>query len=174
MMLAVASQDRTKPVASASISANNCMMIAGRNADNRMNTDRLDSKLNGARKKPMADPTPAPCGIRQRSTPSFSHSRAACRGAAPPNAIMVYSERSSPFSTACTRAALAMFSSTTSARPKAASTASISSRWPKTLSSACRASAVESGMVPPAKPSGSSLPKIRSASVTAGRRPPRP
>lgn len=40
----------------------------------------------------MADPTPAPGGIRQRSIPSFSHSRAACKGAAPPKAIIRLSD----------------------------------------------------------------------------------
>jgi hypothetical protein len=47
--------------------------------------------------------------------PSFSQRRAACSGAAPPKAIMILSEMFLPFSTAWTRAALAMFSSTTSA-----------------------------------------------------------
>ena len=37
----------------------------------------------------MAEPTPAPGGTRQRSMPSFSQSRAACSGAAPPKAIIV-------------------------------------------------------------------------------------
>ena len=55
--------------------------------------------------------------------PSFSASRAACSGAAPPKAIRVRSATSLPLSTACTRAALAMFSSTISATPSAASSA---------------------------------------------------
>ena len=49
---------------------------------------------------PVTEPTPAPGGTSTRATPSFSHRRPACRGAAPPKAIMVYSLRSSPFSTA--------------------------------------------------------------------------
>ena len=36
-----------------------------------MNTERLASKLNGARRKPIAEPTPAPDGTRQRRMPSF-------------------------------------------------------------------------------------------------------
>ena len=53
--------------------------------------------------------------------PSFSASRAAWMGAAPPKAIMVRSCSSLPRSTAWTRAAFAMFSSTISLTPKAAS-----------------------------------------------------
>ena len=50
-----------------------------------------------------------------RSMPSFSASRLACSGAAPPNATSVRSAIATPRSTACTRAAFAMFSSTISA-----------------------------------------------------------
>ena len=56
-----------------------------------------------------------------RRMPSFSASRAAWSGAAPPKAIMVRSCSSLPRSTAWTRAALAMFSSTISLTPNAAS-----------------------------------------------------
>ena len=57
--------------------------------------------------------------------PSLRASRAAWRGAAPPKAISVRSAVSLPFSTACTRAALAMVSSTISATPAAAPAASV-------------------------------------------------
>ena len=57
--------------------------------------------------------------------PSLRASRAACSGAAPPKAIRVRSAVSLPFSTACTRAALAMVSSTISATPAAAPWASV-------------------------------------------------
>ena len=56
-----------------------------------------------------------------RPMPSFSASRAACSGAAPPKAISVRASSSLPRSTACTRAAFAMFSSTISLTPNAAS-----------------------------------------------------
>src|SRR6516165_10753811 len=52
--------------------------------------------------------------------PSFSATRAACSGAAPPKAISVRGRRSFPLSMACTRAAFAMFSSTISLMPSAA------------------------------------------------------
>ena len=99
-MSASASQERTKARASASMSANSAATAEASNAAIVMNTERFASKLNGARRNPMAEPTPAPSGIRQRAMPSFSHKRAACSGAAPPKATIVYPPRSSPFSTA--------------------------------------------------------------------------
>ena len=157
------------------LSSLNSVVIAGvSKSDRRMNWLRLASKLKGARKNPMADPTPAPAGTNMRAIPSFSQSRPACKGAAPPKAIMVYSLRSSPFSTACTRAALAMFSSTTSASPNAAVSTSISRRSPSSAFKAAELAAASNGMVPPAKLLGSKRPNTKSASVTAGRAPPRP
>ncbi len=70
-----------------------------------------------ARRKPKAEPTPAPTGTTIFFMPSLRASRAACSGAAPPKAISARSAVSLPFSTACTRAALAMVSSTISATP---------------------------------------------------------
>ena len=140
----------------------------------RMNWLRVASKLKGARRKPIADPTPAPVGTRRREIPNFSHKRPACNGAAPPKAIIVYSLRFSPFSTAWTRAALAIFSSTTSQRPKAAVWDSISSVSPTCVASAAELASAFSVMRPPAKLLGSSRPRTKSASVTAGRVPPRP
>ena len=58
-------------------------------------------------------------GSRSCAMSSFSASRAACSGAAPPNAIMARPDSSLPRSTAWTRAALAMFSSTISLTPSA-------------------------------------------------------
>ena len=60
-----------------------------------------------------------------RAMPSFSASRLACSGAAPPNATSVRSAIATPRSTACTRAALAMFSSTISATATAACSAAM-------------------------------------------------
>ena len=60
-----------------------------------------------------------------RAMPSFSASRLACSGAAPPNATSVRSPIATPRSTACTRAALAMFSSTISATATAACSAAM-------------------------------------------------
>ena len=74
-----------------------------------------------------------------------------------------------PFSTACTRAAFAMFSSTTSQRPKAAAVAVDAelgrrhARRPRP-----RRPASTSLIEPPAKSSGSMRPSRRSASVTVG------
>ena len=73
-----------------------------------------------ARRKPKAEPTPAPTGTITFFMPSLRASRAACSGAAPPKAISARSAVSLPFSTACTRAALAMVSSTISTTPAAA------------------------------------------------------
>jgi DNA-binding transcriptional MerR regulator len=75
---------------------------------------------------------------------------------------------------ASTRAALAMFSSTTSAIPKAAVAASMSNSLPMTFCNAPSEPVVSRRIEPPAKLSGSSLPSTRSASVTAGFSPPRP
>jgi hypothetical protein len=117
----------------------------------------------------MAEPTPAPGGISASFSPSFSQSRQAWSGAPPPKATMVNCAISRPFSTVWTRAALAMFSSTISVMPKAAS----SSISPSVISAASARSGW-SGMAPPAKFFGSSRPSARLASVTAGASPPRP
>ena len=61
---------------------------------------------------------------------SFSASRAACSGAAPPKAIIVRSPSVAPISMAWTRAALAMFSPTISLTPSAAICGSRSSGAP--------------------------------------------
>ena len=50
---------------------------------------RTTSKAIGARRKPTAEPTPAPAGISTSAMPSFSARRAACSGAPPPKAIRV-------------------------------------------------------------------------------------
>ncbi len=71
----------------------------------------------GARRKPTAEPTPALGGTMTRAMASFSASRAAWSGAAPPKAIRLCSAMTLPRSTEWTRAALAMFSSTISATP---------------------------------------------------------
>ena len=88
-MSALASQERTNRRASSSISSKSARTRAGSKPDILVKTERFASKLNGARRKPMAEPTPAPTGTRQRAIPSFSQSRAAWSGAAPPKAIMV-------------------------------------------------------------------------------------
>ena len=115
-------------------------------------------RLVGDRRAQEADaPSPRPrrSAPRTRSMPSFSRSRAACSGAAPPKAIIVRSAVSLPFSTACTRAAFAMFSSTISPMPKprparreAERFADLAARW--------RAAAlgVDSRIEPPAKRAG--------------------
>ena len=122
----------------------------------------------------MADPTPAPGGTSTSSMPSFWARRTAWTGAAPPKAIMVNPDRSLPFSTAWTRAALAMFSSTISETPTAAAPTS-SESGPPTASPMARAAASGFRSIPAApKVSGVSRPSTRSASVTVGRDPPRP
>jgi hypothetical protein len=100
--------------------------------------------------------------------PSFCASRAACSGAAPPNAISVRSDVSLPFSTACTRAALAIVSSTISAMPRAASCTGIDRGEPIVAVTACSASVGSSAIFPPAKRVGSIRPSKTSASVTVG------
>ena len=72
----------------------------------------------------MAEPTPAPGGTSTSERPSLSMSRTACTGAPPPKATIEKPPRSLPCSTAWTRAAFAMFSSTTSVTPTAAVTVS--------------------------------------------------
>src|SRR5437763_845023 len=57
----------------------------------------------GARSSPIAEPTPALTGTSTRLMPSFSARRAACSGAAPPNAMSVRGCRSFPLSRAGTR-----------------------------------------------------------------------
>src|SRR5260221_414900 len=75
----------------------------------------------GVEELPLAEPTPALVGTMMRAMPSFSATRAAWSGAAPPNATRVRSARFLPRSIAWTRAAFAMFSSTISLTPRAAS-----------------------------------------------------
>ena len=135
---------------------------------------RTTSKEMGARKNPMAEPTPAPVGMTTRRMPSFCAKRPACRGAAPPKAIMVAPSSALPRSMACTRAALAMFSSTISLMPAAAQNASRPSTSPTLLRSASSARCRSSCRWPPAKRCGSRRPSTRLASVTAGKTPPRP
>src|SRR5215471_208204 len=76
-----------------------------------------------------------------RPMPSFSATRAACSGAAPPKAISVRGRRSLPLSIACTRAAFAMFSSTISLMPSAACSVARLSGAPICSSTACFAAA---------------------------------
>src|SRR5215468_1995777 len=90
----------------------------------------------------MADPTPASGGTMMRPMPSFSASRLACNGAAPPKATIVRSRIATPRSTACTRDALAMFSSTISATATAACSAAMARGAPMPASSARSAAAV--------------------------------
>ena len=122
----------------------------------------------------MAEPTPAPAGTSTRRMPSFCARRPACSGAAPPKAIIVCSSVARPRSIACTRAALAMFSSTISLTPAAAQKASMPSAAPTPACSACAARAGSSGRRPAAKRAASMRPSTRLASVTAGSVPPRP
>ena len=79
---------------------------------------------------------------------SFSARRAACRGAAPPNAIIVRSPSVAPISMAWTRAALAMFSPTISLTPSAATCGSRSSGTPIAEESASVAAFSSSAMRP--------------------------
>ncbi len=67
-----------------------------------------------------------------------------------------------------------MFSSTTSAMPKAAVVPSRPSGSATSRPIAAAAASAERPIEPPAKPSGSIRPSATSASVTAGRVPPRP
>src|SRR5215468_2215164 len=83
--------------------------------------------------------------------PSFSATRAACNGAAPPKAISVRGRRSFPLSMACTRAAFAMFSSTISLMPSAACSVARLSAAPIRSATACLAPATSSGILPPEK-----------------------
>src|ERR1700737_2451248 len=87
----------------------------------------------------MALPTPAPDGTITRSIPIFSASRVACTGPPPPKAMSVRPSKVLPDSMACTRAALAMFSSTISTMPSAAISGSNSSSRPTPAVSAERA-----------------------------------
>ena len=122
----------------------------------------------------MAEPTPAPGGTSNSSTSSFSQRRPAWRGAPPPKAIMVKAATSFPFSTAWTRAALAMFSSTTSATPTAADPASRPSAVPTEACSAVRAAPSSRSMPGAPNVSADRRPRTRLASVTVGSVPPRP
>ena len=106
--------------------------------------------------------------------PSFRASRPAWSGAPPPNAIMVWRPMTRPRSMACTRAALAMFSSTVSTTPTAGHRPASPSRRPTSRASASAARSGSSPIFPPANRSGSSLPSTRFASVTVARDPPRP
>ena len=110
-----------------------------------------------------------------REMPSFSARRLACSGAAPPKATSVRSAMATPRSTACTRAAFAMFSSTISATPTAACSAVMPLQL-AAMPAASAASAMAGSMaiLPPAKRDGSILPMARSASVTVASVPPRP
>ncbi|MNN68709.1 hypothetical protein D3C81_1844380 [compost metagenome] len=87
---------------------------------------------------------------------------------------MVKSPSSLPFSTACMRAALLMFSSTISLMPKAAVMPSMPRRSAISTVMAVSEASVDSLIEPPANSSGSSRPSSRSASVTVGLAPPRP
>ena len=123
--------------------------------------------------KRMAWSTPAPVGTMISSMSSFSAKRAACKGAAPPNAIIARAAISLPHSTAWTRAAAAMFSSTISQTPKAASAVSMPAACPTFSVTASVARGADRLTRPPAKRAGSILPNTRSASVTVGAAPPR-
>ena len=136
--VAVGAPSFTTSVASFSISANIELTAAASKLPSRTNRLRTTSKAIGARRKPTAEPTPALAGISTSAMPSFSASRAACSGAPPPKAISVRPSSSAPRSTACTRAALAMFSSTISEMPKAASVVSSSTLSPTWASMAVR------------------------------------
>ena len=135
---------------------------------------RTTSYEMGASRKPTAEPTPALRGTTIRSISSFSARRAAWIGAAPPNATSARPAIALPHSAAWVLAALAMFSSTTSPIARAAAAASIPSLAPTCPSRAAAAAPASSGIAPPAKRAGSSLPSVRSASVTVGRSPPIP
>lgn len=75
--------------------------------------------------------------------------RAACSGAAPPKAIMVRPAVSLPFSTAWTRAALAMVSVTISVMPSAAVSAVMASGVATAWVQAVTEAAGSSEMKPP-------------------------
>ena len=120
------------------------------------------------------EPTPALDGISTCAMPSFSATRAACNGAAPPKAIRVRGRKSLPLSIAWTRAALAMFSSTISLTPSAACSIDKSRRKPTRSAIAPRAPSKSRFILPPENFCGSMRPSTRSASVTVGSVPPRP
>ena len=173
-MAAVSAPRRTVAPASSSISENKALIACGSRSSSRVKRLRTTSKAIGASKKPTADPTPASRGMMTRPMPSLRATAIACSGAPPPKAIKVRSVTSSPFSTAWTRAALAMFSSTISITACAPPAGSVFNASPTAVWSACCAAVVFSGMRPPANPSASSLPSTRLASVTAAPSPPRP
>ena len=120
----------------------------------------------------MAEPTPAPVGTSTSSRPSLSMSRVACTGAPPPKATIEKPRRSLPCSTAWTRAALAMFSSTTSVTPTAAVTVS-NPRGVAMVRIAPPARSGDSEMSLAPNVSGCRRPRQTSASVTVGSSPPR-
>ena len=114
--------------------------------------------LIGHRRAQEAD---APSRRRRRpapgcaSTPIFSATRAPCSGPPPPKAIMVRPSQPLPLSTACTRAALAMFSSTISPTPSAAIVGGQAERLRRPRGQQRRAPApAVRRSAPPAKPLG--------------------
>ena len=110
-------------------------------------------------------------GNTTRRMPSSSATATACRPAAPPNAIITKSRGSRPFSNSDRRIAAPRLALVTASRPSAAASTAraeragdVCRRWP------ARAAAASSRMPPPRKPSPSSRPSTRLASVTVGSR----
>src|SRR5262249_39864360 len=104
-------------------------------------------------------------GTRTGLMPSFSATRAACSGAAPPKAISVRGRRSFPLSMACTRAAFAMFSSTISLMPSAACSVARFSAAPIRSAAARLAPATSRVILPPDDVVGSIRPTTTAAAV---------
>ena len=123
---------------------------------------------------PNADSTLALTGNTTRSESSSSATPQACTGPAPPNASTATPRRSTPCSTACIRAAAAMFWLTISYTPAAACDGVEAESIADRVATAVSAAVPSRGMSPPKKAAGSSKPSTTSASVTAGCVPPRP
>ena len=123
----------------------------------------------------MAEPTPAPAGITMRPMPSFSATRQACSGAAPPKAINVRDASSLPDSDAVDTGGVGHVLVDDLGNPARGrgDVRQKSERWPTCSTRAAAAADGARARCPPANRSGSIRPMIKSASVTVGRRPPR-
>ena len=153
--------------ASRDISSNSALIDIGSSSVKMEKRLRTTSNATGASRKPTAEPTPASRGMMTWEMPSLRATAIACSGAPPPKAISVRWLTSDPFSTACTRAALAIFSSTISMIAWAALSISVPSGSPTAQCTTLRAAGKSRDKRPPAKSSASRRPSSRLASVTA-------
>ena len=143
-------------------------------ASSRRGMDRARSMRTGDTSVPNADSTLALTGKMTRCASSSSATPQAWTGPAPPKASNDTPRRSTPCSTACIRAAAAMFWLTISWMPAATSTAPRPSDGTDRSRCGDGGRGVERHVTAEEDVAGRCRPSTTSASVTAGSVPPRP